>query len=1395
MAQSDNSVSPKQLYSLDKFSKKHGWRLPRGIKTDRTLARQWLGIAFAIDSGALLTKPKSEEDSRKNDEVKDHCLALAEHYGFDAPASFSHDDLLVWIAALGKHVLTPDADKLLQYWQDALTYCDLNKLVEKGLDVAPGLKAGTLSQFLPPPRGLDAGAVDEGHVAAVLVAYSVSRHKKKTAALLAIPLALDVATQRFVPVSGGAAPFFNREWLEPVDPDREKPAYFGTVSDCEQFVRDTPPPSDATTWPEYWVYVESFVRAICGDAVDVQNLAQAVGGGDTHWKIVPWQTQGAGVAIAHVYQQALEGASASLLRQLTKPPFAPNTMDEGQAIARAPQLTGHMDTYDAKLGCRDGFGLERSQRVAATALTAIPSGQILAINGPPGTGKTSFLRAVIATCWVDAALRGKEPPILLATAATNKAVTNIIESFSAIPGPALKPEWASRWLPGLPSYGWFFPAGSKKDEDLAAYMLLRRPQYGSGDATPYSLRGAASEFATAAVDQRAWLLAEFLELHRRCAGLAHAEVSAARAAASIQGLLATSVLAMQALQQRFTTWLALAGSNTAFKQPHAHWADEEMRATREVAENETRHAGQSAALITLTQALAKVAQAEHIETQGRTWWARLMRPVLGDRWGPHATTLRSTALAELAGKGLAEQTSSLSVTALQRRVSDQQQSLAASTTALTAARAVLISAQRTRQQVEAWRSEALSLVRSVVMSDDVVTDKAQVWCDQAITAPTELALAFEAEIDRTFRFLHFHLAARYWEARWLADPPTQADSDDERTALRRAAMLAPVIVSTVYTLPRIHRSFEFAELLIFDESGQASPEIGAASFAFAKRAIVVGDTAQLKPVWNLDAAGSARLAVDRGIDAVPDAVSSCLGSVMQAAQGVTQYTDGAAHAQAAGINLKAHYRCRADIIEYNRRLLYGDLLVPCRKETPPFIYPPMAWVGVASVRGARRHYQSWINEDEVEEIVRWLRHEGPRLLEHYNKTTLAQVVAVIAPFRAQAESLQTALTKQFGEAARDMVINTVHALQGAEKPIVAFSLTQTVAPFFVDSDGPNLLNVAVSRAQDSFILFAAPSVLKRTGHGKRTAPLDLLIDYLAERGKCLYPRECVIIEAPGKQDIVEAALGLSARVIATHGHFRELTHSTQGVRFQATKAGEGTMQLLRQAAAEMGHYDAIYLATDDDDDGEEIAWHVMQVLQEAGLRSENKFRRMRFYALTPKEIRRARELALPGIDARRVKASLMRKVVDARLHDALRQQGVTTSRPELALLREIVDRTAKPTPFGIQVQGHCNGQAVTGYLMDGVGTAALPRWFHDRVMAEAAAEQLSGKNNLPLVRRFDMQQVGAWSPANTTAQVLSHAYRQWQWLPSRTMDALRALYEGKTTPRALGTGDHQASSL
>lgn len=45
--------------------------------------------------------------------------------------------------------------------------------------------------------------------------------------------------------------------------------------------------------------------------------------------------------------------------------------------------------------------------------------------------------------------------------------------------------------------------------------------------------------------------------------------------------------------------------------------------------------------------------------------------------------------------------------------------------------------------------------------------------------------------------------------------------------------------------------YDFADLLIVDEARQVLPEVAAASFALAKKALVIGDTEQIPPIWSI----------------------------------------------------------------------------------------------------------------------------------------------------------------------------------------------------------------------------------------------------------------------------------------------------------------------------------------------------------------------------------------------------------------------------------------------------------------------------------------------------------------------------------------------------------------
>lgn len=86
--------------------------------------------------------------------------------------------------------------------------------------------------------------------------------------------------------------------------------------------------------------------------------------------------------------------------------------------------------FNERLGhSGDEFPLALAQRDALSHYLTQQSGDILAVNGPPGTGKTTLVLSIIATEWASAALHKTQPPVVIATSTNNQAVTNIIEAF------------------------------------------------------------------------------------------------------------------------------------------------------------------------------------------------------------------------------------------------------------------------------------------------------------------------------------------------------------------------------------------------------------------------------------------------------------------------------------------------------------------------------------------------------------------------------------------------------------------------------------------------------------------------------------------------------------------------------------------------------------------------------------------------------------------------------------------------------------------------------------------------------------------------------------------------------------------------------------------------------
>jgi hypothetical protein len=822
----------------------------------------------------------------------------------------------------------------------------------------------------------------------------------------------DGALQRGEPGS----PWIGREFLEPVT--RDQPVV-GRLDVFDRFLTEAPRPA-GPRWEDVIAHAEAMVEAVVGRTIQHLELPG--------FEVLPplallWsEDRGIGQAILDLYDKTL--------KRETIPPLL-RTLAAGASPTPAPSphdLTGSSPAL-RHLGQMGRFSLSRSQRQTAHSLLTLPEGAVLAVNGPPGTGKTTVLQSIVATLWVEAALAEKAvPPIILACSTNNQAVTNILDSFGAAASLQAGDPWTERWLPGLTSYGLFLPSFGRFNDPESTRFQKAVPGRPGWLGLPEVMENP--DFVRQAE-------AEYLAKARAAlgdAGLETLEIAAQR----LKALLAESC-------QTLAEWIVDAREIEALRHRHecssygaaiARIRREREEASAARADQESLHAEVLAAL------------------QAVPFWEDLLSflPAIRERRN------RRLALPFLRRH---QQPPAVAGTDLARALPARLQS------ALDEIRARL-------ELAEGWGQREDRLAARLAETGSRPLDD----------------LGEVLDLLDPLRYRLFLIAGRYGEARWLMEMksllgsgrslPAQSRAACERR-FRRFAMLTPCMVATFYQAPKAFDYwdrdteasmplFETIDLLIVDEAGQVSPEVGAATFALAKRALVVGDVHQIEPVWSIppivDSANLREVGIEPpGEEAGEDgwAFRASRGSLMSVARRATALT--CEHDR--GLFLSEHRRCVPEVIRFCNELVYQGRLRPLRPTKADRVLPALGWAHVTSPAAADGGSRS--NPGEARVIADWLARHRPDLEEHYGRP-LKEIVAVITPFAAQRVSLEGA----FREQKLKVQAGTVHTFQGAERPVVLFSAVYSFsgAPrsLFFDA-GPNMLNVAVSRAKDSFLIF------------------------------------------------------------------------------------------------------------------------------------------------------------------------------------------------------------------------------------------------------------------------------------------------------------------------------------
>ena len=651
----------------------------------------------------------------------------------------------------------------------------------------------------------------------------------------------------------------------------------GTVDALDAFLTETPLPemSGEGAWHDYLGHCRKMVDAVSQGWPRGDAEYQAIGSGFLELaKDATATVRG----ILDLYDKLLaEAPQVPLLMQLVQP--KQGTANPDHRIEReSSRRLGHSNS---------SFPLAEHQRQVLAWLDASTPGEVIAVNGPPGTGKTTMLLSAVAGLWVRAALRGEEPPVIVAASSNNQAVTNIIDAFGKDFGKGEGP-FAGRWLPEVESFGMFLASHSRRLEA----------------AKRYQTEEFQAERETVAYVQRA------KDAYLQSAGAAFPEIanpSLASVVGALQKMLAAEAEKLAHIDRANISHRA-AGSAlkaTLGADPEAAEATrveeaavrkgavENLRAARSALD---RHLASESSLIAIFGFLTSV-------KEKRALRARL---AIGDL---------------VPGLGTAKRLSEI-----EARVR----------TDLRAAEEALRSAE-----------QALAKARSL-RRDFQETERNWAGATEVLGGGGDLD-ELERRADLDVRFFSFLLATHYWEGRWLlameadlAAIVASKGKNGKATVIprwHRRMMLTPCAVATFASLPgkmtytrrdggkwATEYLFDFIDLLIVDEAGQALPEVAGASFSLAKRALVIGDTQQIEPISSVPRpvdAGNLRnnglLENQADIDTISDrGICSTTGSAMRLAQQacrISPYPD-----LERGLYLFEHRRCYDEIISVGNAL-------------------------------------------------------------------------------------------------------------------------------------------------------------------------------------------------------------------------------------------------------------------------------------------------------------------------------------------------------------------------------------------------------------------------------------------------------------------------------------------
>lgn len=184
-------------------------------------------------------------------------------------------------------------------------------------------------------------------------------------------------------------------------------------------------------------------------------------------------------------------------------------------------------------------------------------------------------------------------------------------------------------------------------------------------------------------------------------------------------------------------------------------------------------------------------------------------------------------------------------------------------------------------------------------------------------------------------------------------------------------------------------------------------------------------------------------------------------------------------------------------------------------------------------------------------------------------------------------------------------------------------------------------------------------------------------------------KNLIIVESPAKAKTIGNFLGKDYEVIASKGHIRDLPKTSFGIKIEDEnfkpeyRISNDHSNLVKELKEKAKKAKTIYLATDEDREGEAIAYHIAKAIN----KDENSLPRIVFHEITKSAIENAlknpRSLNINSVNAQQTRR-LLDRIVGYKLSPLLNQKiqkGLSAGRVQSAALKIIVDREREIKAF------------------------------------------------------------------------------------------------------------------